>query len=94
MLCTKEFHPFSNLDDKNLILTVKGKKNKFANVAGKRISNKAKLFDQINLITRCKANNTIKYFQSDELRDLLQPGNKKEYLKTIHLNISSLSHHC
>ena len=45
MLCTKEFHPFSNLDDKNLILTVKGKKNKFTNVAGKRISNKTKLLD-------------------------------------------------
>ena len=26
MLCIKEFHSFSNLDDKNLILTVKGKK--------------------------------------------------------------------
>ena len=25
MACTKEFLPFSNLDDKNLILTVKGK---------------------------------------------------------------------
>ena len=67
---------------------------KFTNAAEKRISNKTKLLDQINLITRCEANNTIKYFQSDELRDLLQPGNKKEYLKTIHLNISSLSHHC
>ena len=53
MVCTKEFLPFSNPDDKNLILTVKGKKMKFTNTAEKRISNKTKLLHQINLITRC-----------------------------------------
>ena len=62
MVCTKEFLPFSNLDDKNLILTVKGKKTKLTNVAEKRISNKTKLLDQINLITRCEDNNITKYF--------------------------------
>ena len=62
MVCTKEFLPFSNLDDKNLILTVKGKKMKLTNVAEKRISNKTKLLDQINLITRCEDNNITKYF--------------------------------
>ena len=35
MVCTKEFLPFSNLDDKNLVLTVKGKTSKFTNVAEK-----------------------------------------------------------
>ena len=95
MVCTNEFLPFSNLDDKNLMLTVKGQKLKFTNVAEKRISNKTKLLDQINLITRCEDNNITKYFQSDELRNLLQPPCiKKEYLKAFHLNISSLPYHC
>ena len=93
MVCTKEFLPFSNLDDKNLILPVKGKKMKFTNVAEKRISNKTKLLDQINLITRCEDNNITKYFESDELRNLLQPPCiKKEYLKVF--LISSLPYHC
>ena len=94
MVCTKEFLTFSNLDNKNLILTVKGKKLKLANVAEKRISNNTKLLDQINLITRCEDNNITKYFQNDELRVLLQPCNEKEYLKTFHLNILSLPYHC
>ena len=94
MVCTKEFPPFSNLDDKNLILTVKGKKLKSTNVVEKRISNKTKLLNQINLITRCEENDITKYSQSDELRDLLQPCNEKGYLKTFHLNISSLPYHC
>ena len=94
MVCTKEFLPSSNLDDKNLMLTVKGKTSKFTNVAEKRMSNKTKLFNQINLITRCEDNNTTKYFQNDELRDLLKPCNEKGYLKTFHSNISSLPYHC
>ena len=95
MVCTKEFLPFSNLDDKNLILTVKGKKKKFADVAEKRISNKTKLLGQIILITRCEDENITKYFQSDELRNLLQPPClEKEYLKVFHLNILSLPYHC
>ena len=62
MVCTKEFLPFSNLDDKNLILTVKGEKMKFTNVAEKRISKKTKLFDQIKLITTCEDHNITEYF--------------------------------
>ena len=38
---------------------------KFTNVAEKRISNKTKLLDQINLITRCEYNNITKYFQNN-----------------------------
>ena len=38
MVCTKDFLPLSNLDDKNII-TFKGKKMKFTNVAEKRVSN-------------------------------------------------------
>ena len=95
MVCTKEFLPFFNLDDKNLILTVKGKKMKFTNVAEKRVSNKTKVLDRINLRTRCEDNNITKYFQSDELRNLPQPSCiEKEYLKAFHLNISSLPYHC
>ena len=95
MVCTKEFLPFFNLDDKNLILTVKGKKMKFTNVAEKRVSNKTKVLDRINLRTRCEDNNITKYFQCDELRNLLQPSCiEKEYLKAFHLNISSLPYHC
>ena len=95
MVCTKEFLPFFNLDDKNLILTVKWKKMKFTNVAEERVSNKTKLLDQINLITRCEDNNITKYFQSDELTNLLQPPCiEKEYLNAFHLNISSLPYHC
>ena len=60
MVCTKEFLPFSNPDDKIFILTVKGKQMKFNNVAEKRVSNKIKLLDQINLITRCEDNNITK----------------------------------
>ena len=95
MVFTKVFLPISSLDDKDLILTVKGEKMKFTNVAEKRISNKTKLFDQIKLITRCEDNNITKYFQSNELRDLLQPSCiGKEYLKAFHLNISSTPNHC
>ena len=60
VVCTKEFLPFSSLDDKNLILTVQGEKKKFTNVAEKRISNKTKLPDQTNLIKRCEDNNITK----------------------------------
>ena len=68
---------------------------KITNVAEKQISNKTKLLNQINLITRCEDNNITKYFQRDELRNLLQPPCiKKEYLKAFHLNISSLPCHC
>ena len=92
MVCTKEFLSFSNLDDKNLILTVKGKID-ITDVAEKQISNNTKFLDQINLITRCE-DKTTKYFQNNEVRDLLQPCNEKEYLKTFHLNILSLPYHC
>ena len=68
---------------------------KFTNAAEKRISNKTKLLDQINLITRCEDNNITKYLQSDELRNLLQPSCiEKECLKAFHLNISSLPYDC
>ena len=67
---------------------------KFTYVAEKWISNKTNLLDQINLKTRCEDNYTTKYFQSNELRDLLQPSNKKEYLKTFHLIILQLPYHC
>ena len=62
MACTEVFLPFSNLDDKDLILTVKGEKMKFTNVAEKRISKKPKLFDQIKLITTCEDHNITEYF--------------------------------
>ena len=65
----------------------------FTNVAEKQISNNTKFLDQINLITRCE-DKTTKYFQNNEVRDLLQPCNEKEYLKTFHLNFSSLLYHC
>ena len=39
--------------------TVKGKKLKFTNVAEKRISNKPKLFNQINQITILRVDNDI-----------------------------------
>ena len=39
MVCTKEFLPFSKLD-KNFILTGKGEKMKFTNVAEKQTPNK------------------------------------------------------
>ena len=83
MVCTKEFLPFSNLDDKNLILTVKGKKLKFTNVAEKQISNKTKLLDQTNLITRCEDNNITKYFQSDELSNLLNHHVSKKSISKL-----------
>ena len=56
----------------------------------KRISNKTQILDQINLTKRCKDNSITKYFHNDELRDVLQPFNKKKFLKTFHSNISSL----
>ena len=37
IVCTKEFFPFSKLNDENLKLTLKGAKIKFVNVAQKRI---------------------------------------------------------
>ena len=83
MDCTKEFLPFSSLDIKNLILTVKGKKMKLTNVVEKRISNKTKLLDQINLITRCEDNSITKYFQSDELRNLLNDHVSKKSISNL-----------
>ena len=95
MVCTKEFLPFSNLDDKNLILTVKGQKMKFTNVAEKPVSNKTKRLEEINLITRCEDNNITKYCQTHELRNLLQPPCiEKEYIKAFRLNILPLRYHC
>ena len=78
MVCTKEFLHFSNLDDKNFILTAKGKNLKFTNVA-KKISNKTQLLNQINLTT-CEDNIT-KCFHNEKLRDLLQLCQKKSTSK-------------
>ena len=83
MVCTKEFLPFSSIDDKNLILTVKGKKMKLTNVVEKRISNKTKLLDQVNLIARCEDNNITKYFQSDELSNLLSHHVSKKSISKL-----------
>ena len=52
----KEFLLYSNLDDKNLIITVKGKTFKFSNVAEKQILNKTQLLNQTILITRREDN--------------------------------------
>ena len=67
---------------------------KLTNVAEKQISNKTQILDQINLTTRCEDNNITKYLQNEGLRDLLQPRNKREYLKIFHLKISSLHYYC
>ena len=46
-------------------------------------------------MTKCEDNNITKYFQSDKLRNLLQPPCiEKEYLKAFHLNILPLPYHC
>ena len=49
IVCTKELFPFSKLNDENLILTLKGKKIKFVNVAQKGILEKTQFLQQINL---------------------------------------------
>ena len=52
----KEFLLYSNLDDKNLRITVKGKTFKFSNVAEKQILNKTQLLNQTVLIRRREDN--------------------------------------
>ena len=49
IVCTKELFPYSKLNDENLILTLKGKKIKFINVAQKRIPGKTQFLQWLNL---------------------------------------------
>ena len=92
IVCTKELFPFSKLNDENLILTLKGKKIKFVNVAQKRILEKTQFLQQIKLGAESEQNvNITSYFNPNELKE---PPDKENFLKVFHLNISSLPYHC
>ena len=92
IVCAKELFPFSKLNDENLILTLKGKKIKFVNVAQKGILEKTQFLQQINLGAESEQNfNITRYFNPNELRE---PPDKENFLKLFHLNISSLPYHC
>ena len=92
MVCTEELFPFSKLNNENLILTLKGKKIKFVNVAQKRILEKTQFLQQINLGAESEQNfNITRYFNPNELKE---PRDKESYFKVFHRNISSLPYHC
>ena len=70
IVCTKELFPYSKLNDENLILTLKGKKIKFVNVAQKRILGKTQFLQLISLGAENVQNiNIVRYFNSNELKE-------------------------
>ena len=92
IVCTKELFPYSKLNDENLILTLKGKKIKFVNVAQKWILGKSQFLQQINLGAENGQNvNITMYFNPNELKE---PPHKENFLKIFHFNISPLPYDC
>ena len=70
IVCTKELFPFCKLDVENLILTLKGKKIKFVNVAQKRILEKTQFLQQTNLGAESEQNfNITRCFYPVELKE-------------------------
>ena len=48
IFCTKDFLPFSDLNNDEFIHTIKGKKDKFTHVTKKKLTAEASFFQQIN----------------------------------------------
>ena len=48
IICTKDFLPFSDLNNDEFIYTMKGKKVRFTHVSKKKLTTEASFFQQIN----------------------------------------------
>ena len=81
--CTKEFLPFSNTNDEELIQTTIGKRIKFTHTDNVPQSVKEDFIHKITWET-----NTSKYFTMSDLQSLTY--NKKSDLALFHMNIDSL----
>ena len=90
IICTKDFPPFSNLNNEEFLYTVKGKKLKFTHVAPKHVPNNTAFLEHINLASEQHEKALTKYWLPSELHQLKSKTNS---LKILHLNISSLHYH-
>ena len=88
IICTKEFLPFSNLNNDEFIHTVKGKKLKFTHVTKKKLPTEVEFFQQINSNLD---ENLDKYYLPDDLKKFEK--DTQNNLNFFHLNISSLPYH-
>ena len=61
LFCTKDFLPFSNLNNEEFLYTVKSKKLKFTHVAPKHVSNKTAFLEDINSAPRQDEKTLTKY---------------------------------
>ena len=61
LFCTKDFLPFSNLNNEEFLYTVKSKKLKFTHVAPKHVSNKTAFLEDINSASRQDEKTLTKY---------------------------------
>ena len=90
IICTKEFLPFSNLNNEEFIYTVKGKNIKFTHVAEKQKSRKIKFCNKFNTISVKSGHDGTEYWDPGKIN---KPENSKDSLNFLHLNISSLPYH-
>ena len=88
IICTKDFLPFSDLNNDEFIHTVKGKKVKFTHVTKKKLTSEASFFQQINSnLDR----NQDKYYLPSNFKQIKM--DVKNNLNFFHLNIFSLLYH-
>ena len=90
IVCTKEFLPFSNLNNEEFLYTVKGKKLKIHSGSSKTWVKQTVFLEDINLASEQDEKTLTKYWLLSELHQLKDKTNS---LKILHQNISSLQHH-
>ena len=88
IICTKDFLPFSDLNNDEFIHTVKSKKVKFTHVIRKKLTAEASSFQQID--SNLNANQDKYYLPSDFKQIKMDVKNN---LNFFHLNISFLPYH-
>ena len=86
MACTKEFLPFSDTNDEEIIQTTIGKHIKFSHMDNVPQSVKENFIHKITSET-----NTSKHFTMSDLQSLTY--NKKSNHALFHMNINSLQFH-
>ena len=88
IICTKDFLPFSYLNNGEFVHTVKGKKIKFTHVTKKYLTAEAGFFQAFN--SNLDANQDNCYLPSNFKYIKIYVKNNVSF---FHLNILSLSHH-